>query len=501
MPEDHQELRRINWGEAFPFTQLFRSFRLAIHPSKLILALLAVLSIYFVGRVMDVIWPKTVTMVLPEAPAGLLAPQASEGRTLTEVRAYIDLRGGKRFCAWRSEAKKAASTCSKACSAQGCGDACTARPKGIFGTLLEHESTTFRAAIRSVLCFNTGIGTSPSMGLKGALVDALGGIVWLFAAHWLYGVIFTVVFLLSWSFFGGAICRIAALHAARDEKIAFKQALTFSGRKLFSFFSAPLIPVALVCVIGVIMFAGGLFCAIPYFGEVVAGLLWPLALFGGFIMSLVMIGAVSGFMLMFPTVAVEGSDSFDALSRSFSYVYSKPWRTGFYVLVSGFYGAICYSFVRLFAHVMLNATHLAAGLGMNIDGSGKDSSIGKLDAIWQNTSFLEPGRFWGVIGAHPLNDSEKIAAGLIGLWTYLVVGLVAAFAVSYFFSASTIIYYLLRREVDATDIEDVYLEEYEEDSLAPAVEAKAPAAAEAPVAPPQDQTPPPIEGQGGAAGG
>ena len=38
-------------------------------------------------------------------------------------------------------------------------------------------------------------------------------------------------------------------------------------------------------------------------------------------------GTVGGFGLMYPTVAVEGSDSFDAISRSFSYVFARPWRS------------------------------------------------------------------------------------------------------------------------------------------------------------------------------
>ena len=50
-------VRGINWKETFPFTLIFRSFRIAIHPSKLVLALLALLAIYCGGRLLDAIWP------------------------------------------------------------------------------------------------------------------------------------------------------------------------------------------------------------------------------------------------------------------------------------------------------------------------------------------------------------------------------------------------------------------------------------------------------------
>ena len=582
MPDDPQELRRINWGESFPFTQLFRSFRIAVHPSKLLLALVAIILTYVVGRIMDVIWSRTA--VMPPTDVSAIARSGAKPVATTEVRAYIDLRGCKGFREWldavqtvrrereavllskidpeikpdvardraksgraeddirraareaRSKAegvledtvyerikkadkdkrevlfkayehvmvgaligakgnvtleqstaslnvltkdpkvcgKEEGEVIAKALAAQEVlRELGELEGKGIFGALFEHQRATFHKAIRAVLALDLGIGGSPSAGLKGALVDGLGGVVWLFGAHWFYAVVFTVLLLLIWSLFGGAIARIAALHTARDEKIAIKQALKFSGRKLFSFFFAPLIPVALVCVMGFFLFFGGLVSAIPYVGEVIAAVLWPLALVGGFVIVLVMIGAVTGFMLMFPTVAVEGSDSFDALSRSFSYVYSKPWRTAFYVLVSGFYGAICYLFVRLFAHLMLNVTHVAAGLGMNIDGSSRlPETVGKLSAIWTRTALLEPGRFYGTFGQYPLSGTETFCKWLITFWTFIVVGLVAAFAVSFFLSASTIIYYLLRREVDATDLEDVYLEEYEEEEITAATGAE-----------------------------
>ena len=74
-------------------------------------------------------------------------------------------------------------------------------------------------------------------------------------------------------------------------------------------------------------------------------------------MTLVCSGTVGGFNLMYPTVAVEGSDSFDAISRSFSYVFARPWRMLWYTVVAVVYGALCYLFVRYFIYVMLAVTH------------------------------------------------------------------------------------------------------------------------------------------------
>ena len=62
-----------------------------------------------------------------------------------------------------------------------------------------------------------------------------------------------------------------------------------------------------------------------------------------------------------------------------------------------------------------------------------------------------------------LKGSEAFAAGLMSWWVYLVIGLVGAFAISFYFSSNTMIYYLMRREVDATDLDDVYVEEMDDE--------------------------------------
>src|SRR6476660_6611759 len=56
MADEPQQIRGINWRETFPFTHLFRAFRIAVHPSKLMLGLIALLALYAGGRVLDGIW-------------------------------------------------------------------------------------------------------------------------------------------------------------------------------------------------------------------------------------------------------------------------------------------------------------------------------------------------------------------------------------------------------------------------------------------------------------
>ena len=54
MSDDRQqELRRVNWNEVFTVTHVFKSFRMAIHFSKMALALAAVLLLWVWGSVLD----------------------------------------------------------------------------------------------------------------------------------------------------------------------------------------------------------------------------------------------------------------------------------------------------------------------------------------------------------------------------------------------------------------------------------------------------------------
>jgi hypothetical protein len=64
-------------------------------------------------------------------------------------------------------------------------------------------------------------------------------------------------------------------------------------------------------------------------------------------------------------VAAEGTDSFDAMSRGFSYVYSRPWHFAWYQAVAGVYGWICITFVMTFTVVMCYLGVYAAACGFD----------------------------------------------------------------------------------------------------------------------------------------
>src|SRR5204862_6458076 len=52
-----------------------------------------------------------------------------------------------------------------------------------------------------------------------------------------------------------------------------------------------------------------------------------------------------GWPLMSATISAEGTDSWEAVSRSYSYVYQAPWHYIWYSLVALAYGAVVVFFV------------------------------------------------------------------------------------------------------------------------------------------------------------
>ena len=255
---------------------------------------------------------------------------------------------------------------------------------------------------------------------------------------------------------------MSALQFSRGEGIGMTTALKFSCSKFLSFFTAPLMPLLIIIVPVLLIYLISWIGALPVLGEFLAGLFLVLALALGFIIALVTVCFIGGVSLMYPAIAVEGSDNFDSISRSFGYVRDRPWHMAFYSLIALAYGAICFLFVRLFAFILLLSVRLPMQATINVDGSSKISVRGKLDAIWPAPSFSD---LYAGVDFSGLGGSESFSAFLIWVWVSIVVGLTVAFVVSFHFSVNTIIYALLRKHVDVTDFDDVFVEEPLEELL------------------------------------
>ncbi len=404
----------------FLFPKIFRTFRIATQPSNLIIAFSALALICLAGWVMDISSNTVVTT-------------PGEQEYVTELEVHI------------SNPDYVESFIDRYAETGG--------RTGVYSTLWSFGSEKFHIALSSLFAFNlTEVVTN--------IADYFRAVGWVMRYHPVYCIIFFVLKLAVISIAGGSICRITSLQIAKGEKIGLSEAIGFSTKRLMSFFTAPLVPVVIITLAGLCIFLLGLIGNIPVVGELIIGISMPLILIGGGLIAIVLIGTVAGFNLMFPAIAYDGSDCFDAISRSFSYVYSKPWWMGFYTAIAAVYGAICYTFVRFFVFLLLRCTHQFLQFGVWVENSSKEAN--KLVAIWPTPSFVSLLDSSTVT----VNWSESFAILLVQLFLLIVIGLVVSFVISFYFSANTIIYSLMRKKVDNTALEDIYtyLDEVETES-------------------------------------
>jgi len=219
------------------------------------------------------------------------------------------------------------------------------------------------------------------------------------------------VVLVIWAWFGGMITRVVALRFAQDRRESWSQLVDFMRKKWLSYIGAMILPIAGILLALLPVWLLGwiwqtFFASVWTLDFVHLILAFPFAL----ITVLITIGFAFGWPLMFAAISAEGSDAFDAVSRGFSYVYQRPIQFVFYHLCN----LVIYMVGIIIAWFVFHQTIT-------------------------------------LIGYDP--------TGLMILFN--------SFAFAYFWSSSTVIYFLLRRSCDATPLDQVYLGDANKRTLPP----------------------------------
>jgi hypothetical protein len=249
-------------------------------------------------------------------------------------------------------------------------------------------------------------------------------------AYLLFGGLWNIAL---WAFFGGAITRLAAVQLGREERLGMRSAIKHVTKNYIWYLLAPLFPMLGVVLTSLPVIALGWLMRLDV-GVMIAGVLWPLALVAGLIMVILMIGLLFGWPLMFPTISSEeGSDAFEAFSRSFSYTYQRPLHYLFYAFVTVLFGGVCWLVVSFVGVQVVQASLWAASWGAGSERLN-DVLIANGSTLTQNGGLL----------IHACN-------GIVGV-------IVTAFSFSFFWCGASAIYLLLRRDTDQMDIDEVYLE-------------------------------------------
>ncbi len=237
-----------------------------------------------------------------------------------------------------------------------------------------------------------------------------------------------------WAFFGGAMARIAAVQLTCDEHVGLVAALRFACQKWLSLFAAPLIPACGIVAAGVPLWVLGLLLRSGV-GMFLASLVWPVALIFGAVMALLALGLLFAWPLMWATIATEGSDSFDAISRAYAYLFQRPVHFLFYVIVATLLAWLGWLVVGTIASGVVGMAYWSASWG---------SGQAVVSTITPRVSDLA-----GI---------ERAGAVIIRFWATAAKSLGVGFVYGFFWSGAAAVYLLLRRDVDATEMDEVFLD-------------------------------------------
>ena len=246
-----------------------------------------------------------------------------------------------------------------------------------------------------------------------------------------------------WALFGAAASRFAVVKLAREQAIGIGAALKFARRKWFQSFISPLFPLSFVALCaGFTMVMGWI--ASGDVGASFTAVVWPIVIVPGILMALATLCLLAGWPLMYPTIGAEGLDSFDALTRSYSYPVHRPFHMIAYALVASLLGIVGMAIVTAFAE----ATLYLATWGVSW-GAGAERMTALL-VVAEDDAML-----------------EAFAGRALGFWSDVARTFAAGFAYSYFWSAASCMYLLLRWHVDGQEMDEVYLDEPPEPILPP----------------------------------
>lgn len=393
-------VRQIAWSEVFPSLRLFRVVRIALKSKVLLLATAGFLT------------------TLTGWWAAGLAYSGSSDPLIAELRA------GLSRCPWTAAGSEAAPQ-------SGQNERATPAPTG--QNAAQRDSQEF---------------PRPQIGLdtNGQLADAFVGPWQILSApfrqmfrrdcSWVafaYALTCGIWAAAVWGFFGGAIARIAVMDFGREEAVSMGGALAFASKKWWELFRAPLYAFVGVAIVCLGPFFAGLLLRLD-FGLFIASLGWPLVLVAAGLLVALLVGLSLGWPLAWPTIAAEGNDGFDAMSRMFSYVYDRPLKLFALIAFAAGLGVISWTVLQFLSEGMIELSWWAVSWG-----SGADRAA----ALSQ--------------GAAELSGIGRAGLSLIHFWQGCVRALVDGFAYGYFVAASSGIYLLLRREVDAQEFDEIWL--------------------------------------------
>lgn len=292
------------------------------------------------------------------------------------------------------------------------------------------------------------LGAHPG-GAAWRLIELFISLPWLLVlAHPIAATIGVLLSLIAWSVAGGAISRSAAEEFSTGRSLPWPGAIALALRYLRSLLAAVAGPIVLVWLLWLGLAAGGfLLFRLPVL-DLIGGVLYGLALFGGAAAMLLMGAYALGHWMLIPAVMCEGTDAIDAVQRAYSYVFGRTSRLLGYGLILAAQGLILGWIVWFLsagaAGITARATSAWAG------GPGRTAiETGATHAATADHAGAVPQ-------AETAGPTRRGAAFMVGVWSWIPTAFPFAFGVSFLFTGSTLLYLACRRINDGQDMNELW---------------------------------------------
>jgi len=419
MANNYDTVRGVDWREVFPWTALTRAFTVAVSIPVLLLASFGV-GLTISG------WAIADSLLIPEQPAvapagvttGEMESVTPQETIFTEDPALQAAVEAPLIDSREQIPEPVAAVQPADYAVPAIGPITEDDPRSIFERLLVGEGLTLLGDLHEMF-----MGEDRDLDAKTSYAICIVDFAWL---------------LVVWGFFGAMITRIAVIRIGRGEKIGLKEAMADVRKKYISYVMSPLFVLVSCFVLSLPIVLISLLLNFDL-GVLLASLLWIVAIVASIGVAVLLTGLFFGWPLMWPTIsAEEAGDVYEATSRTFAYTFQAPVQYLFYVLISVVIWVpsvmLVQNFTSLAEQVIFSWMNVAAEEGQLI----QDYLTGQVSLDGESQSF--------VMGA-------KIISGL-HWFAHLMAD---AFCVGFFFSSFSGIYLLLRRFVDHTPLDEVFV--------------------------------------------
>lgn len=419
MANNYDTVKGVDWREVFPWTALTRAFTVAVSIPVLLLASFGVgLTVSGWAIAESLLVPEQLTLAPAGATTDEMESASNQGDTFAEDTALQNAAETPFVDGSEQIPETTVAVQPPGHFAPAMGSIADGDTRSVFERLLVGEGLMLVADLHDML-----LGGDRELDAKTSYAICIIDFVWL---------------LIVWGFFGAMITRIAVIRIGRGEKIGLKEAMADVRKKYISYVMSPVFVLVSCFVLSLPVVLISLLLNFDI-GVLLASVLWIVAIVASVGVAVLLTGFFFGWPLMWPTIsAEEDGDVYEATSRTFAYTFQAPIQYLFYVSISLAIWVpsvmLVQNFTSLAEQVVFSGMNVAADEGQLI----QDYLTGKVSLDGQSQIFI--------MGANIISGLHWFA--------HLMAD---AFCVGFFFASFSGIYLLLRRFVDHTPLDEVFV--------------------------------------------